>query len=88
MQMRVVVSDAARVPALAERLSVALGSERISFGSDRREVLVEQESDRGVLHVIRAVERWYGETQVGSVEMWLGERSYRFARWMPAETWP
>lgn len=89
MEMRVVVPDTASVIALAERLSAALGSERISVRTDSREVdiLVEQESDRGVLHVLDTVERWYDQAEVGSVEMWLGERSYTFARWVPAETW-
>jgi hypothetical protein len=82
MEMRVVVPDTASLLALAERLSVALGSERISVNGDGREVdiLVEQESDRSVLHVLDAVKRWYDQAEVGSVEMWLGERSYTFAR--------
>ena len=89
MEMRVVVPDTASVLALAERLSVAVGSERISVNGDGREVdiQVEHESDRGILHVLDAVERWYQQAEIGSVEMWLGERSYTFARWMPAETW-
>jgi hypothetical protein len=89
MEMRVVVPDTASLTALAERLSVALGSERISVNGDGREVdiLVEQESDRGVLHVLDAVKRWYDQAEVGFVEMWLGERSYTFAREVPDETW-
>ncbi len=89
MEMRVVVPDTASVLALAERLSTALGSERVSVNGDGREVdiLVEHESDRGVLHVLDAVERWYDQAEVGFVEMWLGERSYTFARWVPVETW-
>jgi hypothetical protein len=90
MNMRVVVTDTASVLTLAERLTAALGSARISVSSDSREVdiEVEPESDRGVLHVLDAVERWYDQAEIGSVEMWLGERSYTFARWMPAETCP
>ena len=89
MEMRVVVPEADSALTLAERLSVALGAERVSINGDGREVdiVVEHESDRGVLHVLDAVERWYDQAEVGSVEMWLGERSYTFARWMPAETW-
>ena len=88
MEMRV-VPDTASVLALAERLSVSLGSERVSVNGDGREVdiLVEQGSDRSVLHVLHAVARWYEQAEVGSVEMWLGERSYTFARWMRAEAW-
>ena len=89
MEMRVVVPDTDSVLTLAERLSVALGSEHVSINGDGREVdiVVEHESDRGVLRVLDAVERWYQQTEIGSVEMWLGERSYTFARWMPAEAW-
>ncbi len=89
MEMRVVVPEADSALTLAERLSAALGSERVSINGDGREVdiVVEHESDRGVLHVLDAVKRWYDQAEVGSVEMWLGERSYTFARWMPAETW-
>jgi hypothetical protein len=87
MEMRVVVPDTASVLALAERLSVSLGSEHVSINGDGREVdiLFEHESDWGVLHVLNAVARWYEQAEVGSVEMWLGERSYTFARWMPAD---
>jgi hypothetical protein len=30
------------------------------------------------------VERWYDQAGVGFVEMWLGERSYTLAQWVPA----
>ena len=88
MEMRVVLPDTDSVLALAERLSAALGSERVSVNGDGREVdiLVEHESDWGVLHVLDAVKRWYDQADVGSLEMWLGERSYTFARWMPSAT--
>jgi hypothetical protein len=84
-----VVPDTASVPSLAERLSAAFGSERISVDPDSREVgiLVEQDSDRGVLRALDAVEHWYAQAEVGSVEMWLGERSFTFARWLPVQTW-
>ena len=89
MEMRIVVPDATSASGLAERLSVAFGSERISLWRDRREVdvRVEQGSDRTVLHVLEAVERWLDQAGVGSVEMWLGQRSYRLARWVQVETW-
>ena len=89
MEMRIVVPDAASVSTLAERLEVAFGSERISVRGESREVAVrvEGESDRSVLHVLDAVERWYEKAGVGFVEMWLGERSYTLARWAPVETW-
>jgi hypothetical protein len=89
MEMRIVVPDAASAGALAERLALVVGAERISLRGDRQEVdiRVEHESDRAILHVLDAVERWLEHTSVGSAEMWLGDHSYRFARWVPAETW-
>ena len=77
MEMRVVVPDATSVTSLAEQLSVALGSDRISTPRDRREVevRVDQGSDWGVLRVLNTVERWRDRAGVESVEMWLGERS-------------
>lgn len=89
MEMRIVVPDAASAGALAERLALVVGAERISLRGDRQEVdiRVEHESDRASLHVLDAVERWLEHTSVGSAEMWLGDHSYRFARWVPVETW-
>jgi hypothetical protein len=89
MVMRIVVPDATSASGLAERLSLALGAERISLlGRSRRiDVRVERGSDRTVLRVLEAVERWLDQAGVGSVEMWLGERSYRLARWVQVETW-
>jgi hypothetical protein len=89
MEMRIVVPDAVSAGALAERLTLVLGAERIAFFGDRQEVdvRVERESDRAILHVIDAVERWLEHASIGSAEMWLGENSYRLARWVPVETW-
>ena len=89
MEMRVVVPDAASATSLAERLSVAFGSGRISVRDDGQEVgvQIERESDRSVLRILDTVARWHDQVGVGSVEMWLGERSYTLARWVPAQTW-
>jgi hypothetical protein len=89
MKMRIVVPDATSAKGLAERLSLALGAERISLRGDRGEVdvRVERGSDRTVLRVLDAVERWLDHAGVGSVEMRLGERSYKLARWVPVEAW-
>jgi hypothetical protein len=89
MEMRIVVQDAASAGALAERLTLALGAERISIVRGRQEVdvQVERDSDRAILHIIDTVERWLEHATAGSAEMWLGERSYRLARWVPVETW-
>ena len=89
MEMRIVVPETASTSVLAERLTAAFGPERISLLNDRREVdvRVEGPSDRAVLRVLDTVDRWLDEMAAGSAEMWLGERSYRIARWAPVETW-
>jgi hypothetical protein len=88
MEMRIVVADAGSASALAERLTATFGN-RISLGGDHPEVevRVEGESDGTVLGVVDAVERWLDQGGLGSAEMWLGERSYRMARWAPVEVW-
>jgi hypothetical protein len=88
MEMRIVVPDAASAGALAERLTL-VGAERISLLGDLEEVdvRVEHDSDRAIVYVLDAVERWLEHASVGSAEMWLGDHSYRFARWVPVETW-
>jgi hypothetical protein len=89
MEMRIVVPDAASASALAQRLTIAFGAERISLAGESPEVdvLVDQESDPAILRVLVAVERWLDQAAVGSAEMWLGENSYTVARWVPIETW-
>ncbi len=89
MEMRIVVPDAASASSLAERLTLVVGAERISCLEDRQEVdvRVDHGSDRAILHVLDAVERWLEHASVGSAEMSLGDHSYRLARWVPVETW-
>jgi hypothetical protein len=89
MEMRIVVPDAASASVLADRLTDAFGSERISLRGERREVdvLIDREPDSAILRILDAVERWLEHARVGSVEMWLGERSYTLARWIPSEMW-
>ena len=89
MKMRIVVPEAASASSLAERLSIVVGAERISCLDDRPEVdvRVDNGSDRAILQVVDAVERWLEQASVGSAEMSLGDHSYRFARWVPVETW-
>ena len=89
MVMRIVVPDAANPGALAERLSVVFGTERVALGGDRGEVAIRvaRESDPAVLRVLDAVERWLDQAAVASAEMWLGKHSYRIARRPPAATW-
>jgi hypothetical protein len=89
MEMRIVVPDAASAGSLAERLTLVVGAERISRLGDRQEVdiSVEHGSDRAILHVLDAVDLWLEHASVGSAEMWVGDHSYRLARWVPVETW-
>ena len=89
MVMRIVVPDAAGATSLAERLTVAFGSERISFEGERRavDVLIDGEPDPAIVRVVEAVEHWFHQARVGTVEMWLGQRSYRLAKWVARETW-
>ena len=89
MELRIVVPDATSATALADRLIVAFGSEHVSLRDGRREVdvRIDREPDSAILRALEAVERWLDQARVGSVEMWLGERSYRFARWAPTEIW-
>jgi hypothetical protein len=87
--MRIVVPEATSTSVLAERLSATFGPERILVWDELREVdvRVEGTSDHAVLRVLDTVERWLDEMAAGSAEMWLGEHSYRIARWAPVETW-
>jgi hypothetical protein len=90
MELRIVVPDATSAAVLADRLVVAFGSEDVSLRDGRGEVDVrfDGEPDSAILRALEAVERWLDQGRVGSVEMWLGERSYRFASLAPTETWP
>ena len=89
MEVRIVVADAGSAGALAERLTAAFGTDRITLEGDRPEVgvRVEGESDRTVLGVLDTVERWLDHAGFGSAELWLGQNSYRVARWAPVEGW-
>ena len=85
MDMRIVVPDDASAGALVQRLTVVFGPERVSLEDERRAVNVKvmRESDRTVLRVLDTVEQWLDQAGVASAEMWLGEHSYRLARWAP-----
>jgi hypothetical protein len=89
MEMRIVVPSGGNLRGLAERLTATFGADHISCGDDREEVGIRLEgnSDRAVIRAVDAVERWLDHAGCGSAEMWLGENSYRLARWSPVETW-
>ena len=89
MEMRIVVPDADSAAILADQLSVDFGFERVSLRRETREVdiLIDREPEPAIVRILEAVERWLDQAHTGSVEMWLGERSSRLARWAPVETW-
>ena len=89
MEIRIVVPDAGSVRTLADQLVTSVGSDCVSLRADCPEVVVRVagESDRTVLRVLDAVERWLDHAGVAAAEMWLGEHSYRLARSVPLEAW-
>jgi len=82
MKMRIVVPDTASATALAERLTTSFGSDRISRHRRQIDVFIDREPEPAIVRVVDAVARWFEQARVGSVEMWLGERSYRLAQWV------
>ena len=86
MEMRIVPGDFESAGDLADALIAALGDHRVSLRSDhpRVEVRVQGATDRTVLRVLDTVDRWLDHAGSRSAELWLGDRSYRLARWAPA----
>ena len=86
MEMRIVPGDSESAGDLADALIAALGDHRVSLRSDhpRVEVRVQGATDRTVLRVLDTVDRWLDHAGSRSAELWLGDRSYRLARWAPA----
>ena len=90
MDMRIVVPDDASAGSLVQRLTIVFGPERVSLEDERCAVNVHvtRESDRTVLRVLDAVEQWLDQAGVPSAETWLGDHSYRLARWAPIASTP
>ncbi len=88
MKMRIVVADGASASALALRLAAVFGGERVTLADDHPEVDldVERGSDRTILRVLDAVERWLDGAAIASAELWLGENSYRLLKRAPIAT--
>jgi hypothetical protein len=88
MEMRIVVADDANASALALRLAVVFGGERVTLADDHHEVDldIERGSDRTILRVLDAVERWLDGAATASAELWLGEHSYRLLKRAPIAT--
>lgn len=81
MEMRIVVRDVPAATELAERLVAVFGTELISLGGGGEvDVVVDPEPSTAIARVIETVVRWFDLARVATVELWLGERSYRLAR--------
>lgn len=89
MEMRIIVRDADSATMLADQLSVDFGFEHVSLRRERPgvDILIDREPEPAIVRILEAVERWLDQAHTGSVEMWLGDRSYRLTRWVPVETW-
>jgi hypothetical protein len=89
MHMKIEMADAVNAASLADRLTDAVGAERISLRRDRGEVDVRFEpgSDRVVLRVLDAVVRWLDHVGVGSAQLLLGKPTYRVAGGVAVERW-
>jgi hypothetical protein len=88
MEMRIVVPDAPSATALAQQLRLALGTEQIRL-RDRPgvvDILIDPAPTAGLAGVLEAVVRWFDYARAATVELWLGDRSYRLARWTPVGT--
>ncbi len=90
MEMRIVAPDAADAGALAERLTLVVGAERASLPGDHQERWTSVSSMDPIEPSCTSLTRSSGgfeRASVGSAEIWLGDRSYRLAGWVPVETW-
>ena len=85
--MRIVVPDAARgrdaTSTIGDRLVAGFGAERVSLKRPEVDVEIAGDSDRGVLRVLDAVERWVDQAGVGFAELGSAIRWYRLAPGAP-----
>ena len=80
VEIRVAVTDAARVHGLLRRLGWLFDRSSLSFDSTRNEVRVRSEwESRSVVEVIDAVQLWLAADGIGSATLSVGERSYTLA---------
>lgn len=77
VEIRVAVTDAARVPGLMGRLGGLFERSSVSFDGAQREVRVHSEwESRGIIQVLGAVESWLAEDGPDSARLSIGDRSY------------
>jgi hypothetical protein len=77
VEIRVAVTDAARIHGLMSRLGRLFDRSSVSYDAERREVRVRSEwESRSVVEVIDAVQSWLEADGFGSAELSVGDRSY------------
>ena len=80
VEIRVAVTDAARVHGLMHRLGRLFDRSSVSFDTKRKEVRVRSDwESRSVVEVIDAVQSWLAADGVGSATLSVGDRSYTMA---------
>lgn len=77
VEIRVAVTDAARLHGLMRRLGGLFDRSSVSFDARRSEVQVCSEwESRSLVQVLGAVESWLAEDGPDSARLSIGERSY------------
>jgi hypothetical protein len=77
VEIRVAVTDAARVHGLLRRLGTVFDRSSVSFDGARREVRIRSEwESRSVVEVIEAVQSWLAVDGLGAATLSVGDRSY------------
>ena len=80
VEIRVAVTDAARVHGLMRRLGTLFDRSSVSFDPTRSEVHVRSEwGSRSVVEVIDAVQSWLAADGIRSATLSVGDRSYTMA---------
>lgn len=80
VEIRVAVTDAARVHELMRRLGRLFDRSSVSFDATRSEVQVRSEwESRSVVEVIDAVQSWLAADGIRSATLSVGNRSYTMA---------
>jgi hypothetical protein len=80
VEIRVAVTDAARVHGLMRRLGRLFDRSSVSFDTTRSEVQVRSEwESRSVVEVIDAVQWWLAADGIRSATLSVGDRSYTMA---------
>jgi hypothetical protein len=77
VEIRVAVTDAARIHGLMSRLGRLFDRSSVSYDGARGEVRVRSEwESRSVVEVIDAVQSWLEADGLGSARLSVGDRSY------------